>query len=187
MSAEIDEYYDSQWYRPYLLNDEYVLWHGAPVRTPLFTGADLLIIPFMMFWLGGVGYWEYVALTSDAPKIMALFGLPFVAVGLYMLIGRPLMQRLTLKRSYYAITNRRVIKSVRGRIDARALDNLPALRIRYEKNGEGSILFDDIPQYTGRGGRLYVGTVTGFAFVHIADAQRVYSILVKAVDDLKKI
>jgi hypothetical protein len=45
----------------------------------------LFIIPFMLFWLGFVGFWTFMSLKVS--YLMALFSLPFWFVGLSMLKG----------------------------------------------------------------------------------------------------
>jgi hypothetical protein len=81
-----------------------------------FTGADVILIPFGLGWTGFSVFWEYNAIFQMprhfgiAPGVgFAIFGLPFLAVGLFLLAGRFFYQRYTRLRTGYAITTRRAI------------------------------------------------------------------------------
>jgi hypothetical protein len=48
-------------------------------------------------------------LTHEAPGIFALWGIPLVLVGLYLIVGRFFVDALQRARTYCALTNERAI------------------------------------------------------------------------------
>lgn len=65
---------------------ERLLWEGKPdVRAYSLRGA-WYVIPFSLVRGGFALFWELNALSARAPSPFALFGLPFVAIGLYLIL-----------------------------------------------------------------------------------------------------
>jgi hypothetical protein len=85
---------------------ERVLWSGQPRQGIVFRGADLFLIPFSLFWCGFAIFWEWSAVQAPkAPSFFSLFGIPFVAVGLYLVVGRFFVEEKQRSRTFYAVTN----------------------------------------------------------------------------------
>ena len=53
---------DYQWARPYLGNDESILWKGKPEKLHLLELTDIYMIPFSLLWTGFAIFWEYSVL-----------------------------------------------------------------------------------------------------------------------------
>lgn len=86
------------------------------VRAPagiLFRPMDLFFVPFALVWTTFAIRWEINSLRYVCP---AVFGLPFVAVGLYMLVGRFIHDAAERRRTWYTVTNRRCLIVVDGKI-----------------------------------------------------------------------
>ena len=100
-----------------LMSGETLLWAGKPNPSVVFHSDDLYLIPFSLLWggfaifweLGVLGYWGNGPRGGTPPTFMALFGIPFVVIGQYFIWGRFLYDAWLKRRTYYAITNRRVL------------------------------------------------------------------------------
>lgn len=96
--------------------DERVLWCGRP--RPGFSFAALRR-GGMLFWFGWmalISFWELKAVSAHLTAsdkrhaiVLVLFGLPFVAIGLYGAVVSPVIAHLRRQRTFYAVTSRRVI------------------------------------------------------------------------------
>lgn len=95
--------------QPELMAGENPLWCGKPEDGFYLRGQDLAIIPFSLFWTGGSLFFVFVGAAAGAPLIFQLFGLPFVLIGLYLLVGRFFYERWQRRNTYYAVTPKRVL------------------------------------------------------------------------------
>ena len=140
-------------YKPYLTDQERVLWIGKPEKGRLFTGRDFVMLPFSVIWLSFSVIWEIAAFQSGAPLFSLLFGLPFVAIGLYLLFGG-IIQKIRLKgRTFYAITNQKIMIKRGNKIEMYDGWDLPPMSIQIHKNGNGTILFQETLYSGGRRSR----------------------------------
>lgn len=154
---------------PYLVGDEYILWKGKPEKGNLITSSDIMMIPFSLMWCGFAIYWELSVIASGGPFFFALFGLPFVCIGLYLVFGRFITTAYNRKRTAYVITNKKIIRQRCGRIDMLDGRNLPAPYVTIHKNGNGTIRFGEM-NYRNRGyNTSNAGVQTVFMLENIAD------------------
>ena len=129
--------------------DEDVLWHGWHLGRV--DPRDFMIYVFAVPWTAFSIAWTGIAAMAiagsgeDGPGLIGwafpLFGLPFIAVGLWML-SRPFAPVLQRGRVLYVVTSKRVLKLGIGRV--LETDTVPADRIglakrREQRDGTGSL------------------------------------------------
>lgn len=83
-------------------------------------------------------------LLTDAPLIFKLWGIPFVLVGLYMMVGRFFVDAIQRSKTYYGVTNERVI-IVSGLLNRKIrsinLRTLTDISLDEKSDGSGTITF----------------------------------------------
>lgn len=177
MNENFYEMYPGNWCHSLLLPEEQILWTGSPQGNRWFTKEDIFLVPFSLLWCGFALFWEAsVILTGIWP--FALFGIPFVVIGLYMVAGRILIRHANWKKLQYAITDRRVLWKCGSRCVATNINQIPSISLTVQKDGSGTISLRDshMPRY-------YRQDVTAFskpdttALECIPDVERVYRLL----------
>ena len=147
---------DVETFRDRLLPGEAVLWSDRPGQGIIFAPRDALLIPFSLLWGGFAMVWETTVLSSKAPGPFALFGVPFVLVGLFMIFGRFFADAWLRSKTAYALTERRILILRRGpwpSFKAIRLDRLPEATLTESANGRGTIRFgEQAPLWGSRGG-----------------------------------
>ena len=123
---------------------ERIIWSGRPQQGLILRPADALMIPFSIMWGGFAIFWEFTAVSGGAPFFFVLWGIPFVLVGLYMIFGRFFVDAAQRNKTYYALTNERVI-IISGLFNQNVkmlkLQKLPEINISTKSNGKGTITF----------------------------------------------
>lgn len=122
--------------------DERLLWADKPARGIKFKTSDIFLTIFSIFWLGFSIFWTYMAM--DASILFALFGTPFLLIGVYLLIGRYFFDAISRKNTVYALTNKRIIQ--KSGIFTKSyksvfLENLPSFSYTKKADGSGDISF----------------------------------------------
>ena len=179
-----------------LLKDEKILWKGQPEADILFSGSDLFLVPFSLFWGGFAIFWESSVLIikdksgQGAPVFFALFGIPFVLMGLYFIFGRFFYKKRKKQKTYYAVTDKRVLivtSLFNENIQAAYINTLPCINKSVQSNGIGTVKFGNTSFMVG----MYENTGLDFfasfygkdvpTFYDIKVAEKVYQI----VNDLR--
>ena len=126
-----------------LNSDEKIVWTGSPKQGIKFKYSDIFLIPFSLMWGGIAIIWEIKALSSNAPLFFKLWGIPFDLVGLYIIIGRFILDAKLRKGTIYGLTNKRAI-IISGlaskKITSINLKNLPEIQVSKKSDGSGSIV-----------------------------------------------
>ncbi len=143
--------YMNQLIRSELLTDETILWSGQPNKNKIFNLGDIYLIPFSIVWCGFICFWEYTVLVSTA-YFFALFGLLFVFVGLYLLIGRFIYKNYVRANTYYFITQKRILilKDANSRkLEAEFISAIPCINKNVDSSGRGTIIFGNSSGHSG--------------------------------------
>ncbi len=122
---------------------ERVLWRGKPVQRafvwrtwPLSIFGGVLIATVVAF--------EAVILTTEAPDLLAVWGVPFALAGLYMAVGHFLLTYREWLNTEYVVTEQRVL--IRHGIFSPVLTiysllGLPQTTVEMRGDGVGNIIF----------------------------------------------
>jgi|SRR5208283_96694 len=180
--------------QPELMSGESLLWAGQPNRSVIFHSEDWTMIPFSLLWGGFAIFWESGVLgiwghsKHTAPVFFALWGIPFVVIGQYMIWGRFLYDAWIKRRTYYAVTDRRVLvlqDGTKRKTSSAYLDAIPTI----ERDGgeTGTLWFGPKhPMIAGRGqkargwSRFNVGDIATFS--DIDDVDSVYRLVLDLKD-----
>jgi hypothetical protein len=103
--------------QPELVSGETLLWAAMPNVGVVLHSEDWSLIPFSLLWGGFtifweasvLGYWGNSPKKNSAPTFFALWGFAFVLAGQYFIWGRFLKDAWLKRKTYYGVTNRRVL------------------------------------------------------------------------------
>jgi hypothetical protein len=159
---------------------EVVVWAGQPVPRRYAAGARwswLFFIPwtaFAIFWICGAAQFRVPTFT-EPEDFFALWGLPFVAIGIGGL-SSPLWLRWLAARVVYVVTNQRAF-SVEGWRSLTVRTYLPAqlatMTRRERSDGSGDLILG-LESYAGRRGAI---NTRERGFIGVAEVKRVGRLL----------
>jgi hypothetical protein len=131
--------------------DETLLWSGFPPQGILLRPSDWLAIPFSLLWGGFAIAWELAVFVGepDVPDQFnswdigfALWGVPFVLVGLYLIAGRFFIEAARRAYTIYAVTDQRAIvltNFLAQNIRSIPLSGLTEIGLSKKADGRGTI------------------------------------------------
>jgi hypothetical protein len=124
---------------------ERLLWWGRPFGGAAMQRRDLLLVPLAALWLGLAATWQHEAVLRDPSAGTILSAAAFIAIGLYILIGRFAVEAGLRRRTLYAVTNMHAhVISPLGR-HALSLADLGRCRIAGEPAGRRTLAFGRDP------------------------------------------
>ena len=155
---------------PYLDPGEVLLWEGAPQPGLRFKPSDLFLSLFGLAFGGFALFWITMAATigSDAPgpigTLFPLFGLPFLAVGAYLAVGRFFWDAHVRSKTRYALTTKRgiIARSAVGR-SLNSYPIKPGTQVDYRPGDAATIYFAE-EEKRGSKGRRYT-VKRGFEYI----------------------
>jgi hypothetical protein len=169
--------------RPYLQPGEGLLWWGRPRQGFMLTARDVLLVPFSLAWGGFAIFWETLVVSGDDPSVLfALWGVPFVLIGLYMIAGRFFHDAWKRSRTIYGLTAQRALILRGDRFSALPLADAGKIRLQGGADGgRGTIVFGADPPLTELGIRHnltgWTPSDAGPTFLGIEGAQRVFNLI----------
>jgi len=170
-----------------LEDGERLLWSGMPLRGFRLRPSDIFVIPFTMMWCGFAFFWEGSVMTQHAPFFFKLWGVPFVLIGLYITVGRFYADKIWRSRTYYGLTDKRIL-IVNGdkmrSVTSMALKTLSQISLKEQADKSGTILLGNPPYF---GNRHYIAGLNNFngrtimpSFDMIPRARQVYDMIKNA-------
>lgn len=132
-------------FSPLSLPGEKLLWTGKAGGGLMLTPRDFFMIPFSLLWGGFAIFWEYEAMRGLAKTPGAfggLFGSVFVVFGLYIMIGRFFVDAYARSKTFYALTDSRLLILREGAfrsIQSFQLHQLPSAQYSGPTSGTGTI------------------------------------------------
>ena len=166
-----------------LMSGESLLWCGRPKQGVAFSQSDALLIPFSVVWAGFAVFWTYGASRARAPGPFWMFGLIFVAVGLYFVFGRFIADAVTRSKTCYGVTSDRIliISELFGhRVKSLNLRTLSDVTFTNNSSGAGTISFGPMnPAASAFGGASWPGRgqYQPPSFILDQNIQQVYGII----------
>lgn len=167
---------------------ERLLWTGIPKQGVTFSSSDKFLIPFSLVWGGFAIFWETTSIVMGAPFFFSLFGVPFVLIGLYLIVGRFFADARRRKYTFYGLTNTRILIKSGAKTKTIKSLNIKALSdITLNENADGSGTI----YLSGEGNYLPMGRNTSWpgmaskapaALEMITDVRSVY----KQITDLQR-
>lgn len=162
---------------------ERVLWSGQPRQGLRLRAADALLIPFSLLWGGFAFFWEYSVLAAGAPFFFPVFGIPFVAMGLYLIAGRFYIDARQRENTFYGLSSDRVL-IVSGvflvRVKSLPLRTLSDVTLIESREETGSIAFgNSFPFASWIGGMAWPGMEpsSGSRLDMIENPKQVYQLI----------
>ena len=122
--------------------DERLLWADKPASGIKFRSSDIFFTFFSLFWIGFSIFWTNMVMEESI--FFALFGIPFILIGVYLLLGRYIVDAISRKNIVYALTDKRII--IKSGIFSKYyksifLDSLPSMSYNEKSDGSGDISF----------------------------------------------
>src|SRR5262249_40224988 len=148
--------------------------------------SDALAIPFSLIWGGFAICWEAMVIVLGAPFFFALWGIPFVLIRLYMIVGRFFADALQRGKTVYGVTDRRVIISsglFGPRVQSLPLNTLQQITLSERPDRSGTITFGSVFQAVQSTNSFSLRSSRDGAtpaFVMIEDARTVYDLIQRA-------
>ena len=175
---------------------ESLLWSGQPQGKVIFHRQDWFGIPFSLMWggfaifweMGVTGLWGNSGSSHPAPGFFVLWGIPFVVIGQYLIWGRFLYAGWKKTRTYYGVTDKRVLVLNAGtsrRVTDAYFSNIDSVSLTTRSDGIGTIEFgpETDPQSSwgfssrSRRGNQFGIDLSRLAFFDIDDARSVYQLI----------
>ena len=168
--------------------DKVILWQGRPSGAVVVRGSDIFESVFGLFFAGFAVFWVSMASSMGTPRnapgvfqLFPLFGVPFLAVGLYMAFVKYFWRAFVRRHTNYTLTNKRgfIATDVLGNRKLKSYALTDALEL--EQGARGDTLWLATRTDTRRNKNGFRRTYTKrIGFELIADGARVMGLAQKA-------
>lgn len=156
---------------------EAILWQGRPDGRIELTPRDLPEIGFGVIFTGFAVFWTGSAWARGAPILFTAFGLPFVLVGLSIMLRSTLIAGLRRRNTWYTLSNRRAFIATDLPLRGRSLQSYPLGRESVLELDQRGDLFTLTFARKRATASERVGRELPIAFERIADGHKVLSLM----------
>lgn len=125
----------------YLEPDEYIQWTGKPEKGFYMDFSDGFRWLFSAFWMAFCTYFIYLVIRERESVQLLIFAVPFWLLGAYFLVWQNCFSFVLRFKTYYVITNKRVIIKKGKKIKFYNGENLDYTQTTIHRNGNGTISF----------------------------------------------
>ncbi|MBU7043004.1 MAG: hypothetical protein HXS47_05370 [Theionarchaea archaeon] len=167
-----------------LLDDEKLLWTGRPYPWSIFNRMDFFIIPFSLIFGGIVFIMGFFFFRNEG--ILKVIGTVLMAIAFYFVIGRFFYKFWKKKRTFYAVTDKRIVlytHTFMKKTQSIYIDTLPALNKSVGFGKRGTLTFGNRPFYNALYANTGLDFLMGFygddvpTFYDIEDVETVYALV----------
>ncbi|NOQ35400.1 MAG: hypothetical protein GQ569_05830 [Methylococcaceae bacterium] len=159
---------------------EVMKWSGRP-KPRAFAASSLIIFLFAIPWTAFSIFWIFAASGFQVPDFdegfdfFPLFGLPFLFIGIGMLLS-PIFMYSKAKKTVYVITNQRAFQlycGKRKKVKSYAPEEIGHIERIEEQDGSGNLYFATEQYATKRGTREVKVGFLGISDVKMAETRLV--------------
>lgn len=133
-----------------LSNGERLLWSAQPRQGIVFRPIDWFLIPFFLLWMSPAVGMLFVGeenVQNNTTLPFLVIPLIFVFVGLYMLVGRFLIDAKRRKRTFYGLTDKRAIIASQNKIKSVPITDGTELELKRHKQNFSTIQIGATPGF----------------------------------------
>jgi hypothetical protein len=132
--------------RWWLQPGEQILWEGGPDPSVVLSKQDAYLIPFTILWGGFAIFWE-IGVSASGWSFGSIWGIPFVLIGFYMMVGRFFYKRWDRRRTRYFLTDCRAVIERSGgqQVQEAPLATTPMQLQRSRDGRHGSLIWSLAP------------------------------------------
>ncbi len=153
--------------------DEEIVWQGRPDGEFSVEDVSIVMVVFGIFFSGFAIFW--MAMASQAGILFSLFGLPFVAAGVFLIANAVFGRTFRRRHSWYTLTNKRAFIATNFPVGGRRLKSYPITEENQLELVDGDFSSIYFAKETRRGKN---GTYeTSIGFERLADGRDVYSLM----------
>jgi len=175
-----------------LLEGEELIWTDKAGTGIRFVLRDIILIPFGIIFFVGSLIWESIVLLGMPVlyKIaFSLIGIPFILMGFYLLIGRFWIDSKRRGKTFYGITQKRLIIKVIKHpaiVEVFNITTLSAMEINEKPDGSGTIKLDSDPPYYSAWKTGYTYRKTAWAIESVQNIRSIYDLILQQQGILNK-
>ncbi len=135
--------------KPYLKENETVLWADKPAKRFIYLPADLFSILIGGFWILFSMFWLSLTIkpalegATGTEMLLPYLSIPFFVIGLWFVIVKNIATAYKRKYIIYAITNKRVLIVYRnkGYLEQYLFTDIASAEVKEGKDQIGSVFF----------------------------------------------